>query len=287
MSSQITTAFTQQYSNNVKLLAQEKGSQLRNTVNVETVVGKNAFFDQVGVATAVKRTTRHADTLQVDTPHSRRRVSLVDYEYADLIDNQDKVRTLIDPTSSYAIAAAYALGRAVDDEIISAVTGTAYTGEAGSTSTTFTSGNAITESGSDGLTLAKLRNAKQILDSNSVDPSIPKFIIVAPVAISDLLAVTQATSSDYASVKALVQGEIDTFMGFKFVVSNRLSKTGNLRKLLVYAQDGMLLALGQDLVTRIDERSDKGYATQVYCSQSVGATRMEEEKCVSIETYEA
>ena len=66
MSSQITTAFTQQYSNNVKLLAQEKGSQLRNTVTVESVVGKNAFFDQVGVATAVKRTTRHADTLQVD-----------------------------------------------------------------------------------------------------------------------------------------------------------------------------------------------------------------------------
>ena len=96
MSSQITSAFTQQYSNNVKLLAQEKGSQLRNTVLVESVVGKNAFFDQVGVATAVKRTTRHADTLQVDTPHSRRRVSLVDYEYADLIDNQDKVRTLID-----------------------------------------------------------------------------------------------------------------------------------------------------------------------------------------------
>ena len=78
MSTQITTAFTQQYSNNVKLLAQEKGSQLRNTVNVESVIGKNSFFDQVGVATAVKRTTRHADTLQVDTPHSRRRVSLVD-----------------------------------------------------------------------------------------------------------------------------------------------------------------------------------------------------------------
>ena len=78
MSSQITTAFTQQYSNNVKLLAQEKGSQLRKTVTVESVVGKNAFFDQVGVATAVKRTTRHADTLQADTPHARRRVSLVD-----------------------------------------------------------------------------------------------------------------------------------------------------------------------------------------------------------------
>jgi len=175
----------------------------------------------------------------------------------------------------------------VDDEVISACTGTAYTGETGSTSTSFTSANAITESGTDGLTLAKLRNAKQILDSNSVDPSIPRTIVVAPVQISDLLAVTQATSSDYASVKALVQGEIETFMGFKFVVSNRLSKTGNLRKNLVYAQDGMLLALGQDIVSRIDERSDKGYATQVYCSQSIGSTRLEEEKCVSIESYEA
>ncbi len=100
MSTQITSAFTQQYSNNVKLLAQEKGSQLRNTVNVESVTGKNSFFDQVGVATAVKRTTRHADTLQVDTPHSRRRVSLVDYEYSDLLDNQDKIRTLIDKFES-------------------------------------------------------------------------------------------------------------------------------------------------------------------------------------------
>ena len=45
---------------------------------------------------------------------------MVDYEYADLIDNQDKIRTLIDPTSSYALAAAYAIGRAMDDEIISA-----------------------------------------------------------------------------------------------------------------------------------------------------------------------
>ena len=109
MSNQITTAFVQQYSNNVQMLSQQKGSLLRSAVDVETVVGKNAFFDQVGSALAVKRTTRHADTPQMDTPHARRRVSLVDYEYADLIDNQDKIRTLIDPTSSYASAAAFSL----------------------------------------------------------------------------------------------------------------------------------------------------------------------------------
>ena len=287
MSSFITTAFVQQYSNNVQMLSQQKGSLLRGAVDVETVVGKNAFFDQVGVATAQKRLTRHADTPQIDTPHSRRRVTLVDYEYADLIDNQDKVRMLIDPTSSYALAAAFALGRSMDDEIISAISGTAYSGETGSTSVPLGAAQKITEAGTDGLTIAKLRNAKEILDSADVDPSIPRYIAVGPKQISDLLGTTQVTSSDFNTVKALANGEVNSFLGFNFIVSNRLSKTGNLRSNLVWCMDGIKLAVGQDLISRIDERADKGYATQVYNCMSIGATRMEEEKVVTIESYEA
>ena len=287
MSNQITTAFVQQYSNNVQMLSQQKGSLLRNAVDVESVVGKNAFFDQVGKATAVKRVSRHADTPQIDTPHSRRRVTLVDYEYADLIDNQDKVRMLIDPTSSYALAAAFALGRSMDDEIISAISGTAYSGETGSTSVALGVAQKITEGGTDGLTIAKLRNAKEILDSADVDPSIPRYIAVGPKQISDLLVTTQVTSSDFNTVKALANGEVNSFLGFNFIVSNRLSKAGNLRSNLVWCMDGIKLAVGQDLISRIDERADKGYATQVYNCMSIGATRMEEEKVVTIESYEA
>ena len=287
MSSQITTAFVQQYSNNVAMLSQQKGSLLRGSVDTETVVGKNSFFDQVGVATAQKRVTRHSDTPQMDTPHARRRVSLVDYEYADLIDNQDKIRTLIDPTSSYAMAAAYALGRAQDDEIIAAVSGTAFTGETGSTSTVLPSAQKITESGTAGMTIAKLRSAKEILDAASVDPSIPRTIVVSPKQITDLLGTTEVTSSDFNSVKALANGEVNSFLGFNFIVSNRLSIDSSKRLCLVYANDGMKMALGQDIMTRIDERSDKGYATQVYVCQSIGATRMEESKIVTIEAHEA
>lgn len=287
MSNQITTAFVQQYSNNVQMLSQQKGSLLRNAVDTETVVGKNAFFDQVGVATAVKRVSRHSDTPQIDTPHARRRVSLVDYEYADLIDNQDKIRTLIDPTSSYAQAAAFAMGRAMDDEIIAAASGTAFTGETGSTSTALPGAQAITESGTDGLTIAKLRNAKEIMDSASVDPSIPRYIVVGPKQISDLLGTTEVTSSDFNTVKALANGEVNQFLGFNFITSNRLTIASSKRLCLAFASDGIKLALGQDLMTRIDERSDKGYATQVYVCMSVGATRMEEEKVVTIQAHEA
>ena len=287
MSSQVTTAFVQQYSANIQMLSQQMGSLLRDKVRLESVVGKNAFFDQVGSVTAQKRTSRHSDTPQIDTPHARRRVSLVDYEFADLIDDNDKVRMLIDPTSSYAQAAAFAMGRAMDDEIIAAATGTAFTGETGSTSTVLPTAQKITESGTDGLTIAKLRNAKRILDLNSVDPSIPRHIIVSPRQVDDLLGTTSVTSSDFNTVKALVQGEVNTFMGFNFIVSNRLSIASSKRLCIAYAQDGISLGVGKDVTARIDERSDKGYATQVYYCASFGSTRMEEEKVVSIEAHEA
>ena len=284
MSSQITTAFVEQYSNNVQMLSQQKGSLLRDKVDSETVQGKNAFFEQIGSVTAQVRSSRHAPTPQLDTPHARRRVSLADYEFADLIDEQDKVRLLIDPTSSYAQAAAFAMGRAMDDEIISAALGTAFTGETGSTSTA--NANQIVH-GSAGLTIAKLRTAKQTLDLNSVDPSIPRFIIVGPKQITDLLGTTEVTSSDFNTVKALANGEINSFLGFNFIVSNRLSLSGSTRSCIAYAQDGIALAVGKDVQARIDERADKSYATQVYYCMSIGATRMEEAKVVEVQATES
>lgn len=286
MSAQVTTGFVQQYSANVQMLSQQKGSLLRDAVRVEAMTGKNAFFDQVGSATAQKRTTRHGDTPQMDTPHARRRVSLVDYEYADLIDDQDKVRMLIDPTSSYAQAAAFAMGRAMDDEIIAAATGTAFTGETGSTSTALPSGQQIANGGTD-MTVAKLREAKKIMDLASVDPSIPRYIAVSPEQIDALLGDTNVTSSDFNTVKALVQGDVNQFMGFNFIVSNRLAKSGNIRSCFAWAEDGMALAIGKDVNARIDERADKGYATQVYYCMSIGATRMEEDKVVQIDCDES
>jgi hypothetical protein len=290
MSNQITTAFVQQYSSNVQMLSQQMGSYLRGAVDVESVVGKNAFFDQVGKTTAQLRTSRHADTPQIDTPHSRRRVSLADYEWADLIDNADKVRLLIDPTSSYAKAAAAAMGRAMDDVVITALGGTAFSGETGSTSVPLPSAQRpfTASQGNDaagGLSITKLLEAKKILDLADVDPSIQRYFLCGPNQISNLLGTTQITSSDFNTVKALAQGQVDSFLGFKFIVSNRLKfDATNTDDRLCYAftQDAIKLAVGQDVLARIDERADKSYSTQVYYAMSIGATRMEEEKVVEI-----
>ena len=285
MSSQITTAFVEQYSANIQMLSQQMGSLLRDAVRVESIVGKDAYFDQIGKVTAQLKVSRHSDTPQIDTPHSRRRCSLADYEFADLIDQQDKVRLLIDPTSSYAKAAAYAMGRAMDDVIIAAALGTANTGVSGGTAVALPAANitAVGTGGANTMNIAKLALAKQKLDAGDVDPSIKRHIVVSPTEIQDLLNNTTVTSSDFNTVKALVQGEIDSFMGFKFHVSNRLTTNGaGNTQCIAFAEDGILLGIGKDVTARIDERSDKSYATQVYYCQTIGATRMEEAKVISV-----
>ncbi len=286
MSSEITTAFVQQYSNNVQMLAQQMGSRLREAVDVESVTGKNAYFDQVGSTSAQVRSSRHADTPQIDTPHSRRRVSLADYEWADLIDDQDKVRMLIDPTSSYAKAAAAAMGRSMDDVIITALGGTAFTGETGSTSTALPSTQKFaTASQSDGLTIAKLLDAKKKLDLKDVDPSLKRYVVCGATQISDLLNTTEVKNSDFNTVKALAMGQIDSYLGFKFIMSNRLNfdaTNTDDRHVFAFTEDAVKLAIGKDVTARIDERADKSYSTQVYYCMSIGATRMEEEKVVQI-----
>jgi len=290
MSIQITTAFVQQYRANVDHLVQQKGSRLRPLVRTETQNAEFEFYDRIGATSAQEVTGRHQDTPLVNTPHDRRRVALRDFDWGDLIDRPDRIRTLIDPTSPYAQSAAFALGRKMDEIILDAAFGSVYTGKTGSTTVTFPSTQQIAvdyvESGSaasSGLTIGKLRKAKQILDRNEVDPTERRYIACTAKQITDLLQTTQVTSSDFNTVKALVAGEINTFMGFEFVRTElvRTNASSN-RRVACWAQSGLLLAVGSDITVDIGPRRDKRNATQVYVSATFGATRMEEEKVVEI-----
>lgn len=291
MSIQITEAMVQQYRGNVYHLSQQKGSKLRSAVRVETITGKNAFFDQLGATTARRRTSRHADTPRMDTPHNRRRVSILDFDWADLIDNEDQVRLLMDPTSAYAEAAAMAMGRAIDDVILEAVDATAYTGETGSSTTSYDTAMdvAVTtrwpgvSSADTGLNVAKLIEARRLLANANVDPDEPKFLVVNGDAIASLMKDTRLISGDYNTLRPLTTGNVVSFHGFNLLPTERvLEYSSGVDKLPFWsgsqANCGMLLAIGKDISGRISERPDKNYATQVFSSMVIGATRMEEAK---------
>lgn len=285
MSFEVTTAFVQQYTTNVSLLLQQRGSKLRDSVTVGSYVGKAAkAVEQIGAVTAQKRVTRHGDTPLISTPHDARWVFPTDFEWADLIDDQDKLRMLIDPTSPYAVNGAYALGRAMDGLIIDAALGTSKTGENGTDNTAFDVSNQQVGAAASGLTIAKLREAKKILLENEVDVDMdPLYIAVTAAQLDDLLGTTEVTSSDYNTVKALVQGSVDSFMGFQFIHTELLGvDSSNNRRVIAWARSGVHLGLWNDINSRISERDDKSYSTQVYVKGTFGATRTEEGKVVEI-----
>ena len=298
MSTQITTSLVEQYCGNVQALVQQKGSKLRNLVGIETVKGKNAYIDQIGQVAAVKKTTRHADTPRMDTPHKRRRLSLETYNWADLIDNDDKVKMLIDPASEYSNAAAWAMGRAMDQAIVEAALGSAYTGETGAVEVFLPSSQIVDPECSAKFTFDKLRQVKRAFDINDV-PMEGRYIVLSALQLDDLLSETKVTSADFAAAKALVRGELDNFMGFKFVQLNAKKSDGSLilpeviideekagRSCFAFHSEGLKLGIGQDIIGKVTERDDKCFATQVYYEMSIGATRMQEELVVQINCKE-
>ena len=286
MSTQITTAFVNQFGANIDLLSQQKDARFAGKTRMESQTGETGFYEQIGATAAVERTSRHADTPRVDTPHARRAVTMATFEWADLIDQADKVRMLIDPTSSYSMSAVMAMNRSRDDAMIEAALGTARTGKDGTTNVVLPATQKIVASAT-GLTIDKLRQAAEIINANDVDPDIRRYLAFTSRQLTNLLETTEVTSSDFNTVKALVEGKVNEFMGFTFVRTERLTLDGNNdRQVIAWAEDGLLMAQGNNNISRITERPDKSYSVQVFRSEDFGATRMEEDKVVEIACVE-
>ena len=282
MSTDAYKSLAAQFSRNVELIAQQRYHRLTPTVRTEQITGEKGFFDQIGATAARTRSTRHSDTPLMNTPHKRRMVTLVDYDWADLLDAEDLRKSSADPSSAYTDAAAAAMARATDQLIVDAATGVAKTGKDGESDTVFLAKNAINVqiggSSSDvGLNVDKLRAAKEILDAAEAEDT-DRFCIVNARQLRQLLAETEVTSADFNTVRTLVNGELNSFLGFRFIRSERLGQDENGNdKVLFWQKRGMLLAHAGSGKSEITDRADKNYATQVFVSRSMGATRMQEE----------
>jgi len=285
----IDTVFVKQFSSNIMLLSQQKGSKLRDKVLYKGgIVGEDWYIDQLGKRTAKKKTTRNADVEYTAGDWQRRKLSPVTIYDADLLDKEDKVKMLADPTSPTAQSIAMAIGRGMDDEIISAAFGTAYYGKTGTSSESFSSDNQVAVAAS-GLTITKLLAAKQILDNNDVDDMEPRYCAVTGTQIGDLLKTTEVASADYNTVKSLANGSVKAFCGFEFVViSTSLldTDTNSYRRVIAWAKNGLGLGVAAEMQNRIDNIPTKHYATQVYASVDCGATRVDTDRVVEIKCQE-
>lgn len=283
----ITVANVQEYKANVELLMQQTESRLVPAVSTNSYVGNKAsVVEQFGEATAQKKTSRHADTPLLPLSQSKRWVQPVDYEWASLIDQQDVLRMIIDPTSPYAAAGAAAMNRAKDDQILEKVHGDNLTGETGTTTeswdTTYDVG-VNTGGTASSINVAKLQRVIELLiRANKGELMEPVSAAISSYEHDALLKEVQIHNKDYGSTAVLVDGKVTRFMGINFIISERLNIVSGNREIPAWLKSGLHLGLWQDTATEVTKRADKSYAWQVYLAHTIGATRTQLGKVIKV-----
>lgn len=292
MSENLIKLFTTQFSTNLELKLQQKGSKLRGRVSEGTHVGKQASpVQQIGAISLKAPAGRFAPKNRTDADFTRRWVFPQDGEIDQLIDSFDELRTIIDPKSQYLEGAANAVGRGWDDCLIAAAFATAQIGQdAGGLSaetfdtTNFQIASTFGASAATGLTVAKLIEARRIFRHYHVDLEMePITLVIGSQQEADLLNQVQVVSTEFNDRPVLVDGRVVRFLGFDIVYSERLNTASNVRNCIAFAKSGMYLGMWKDMVNRVSIRNDlSGEPYDLYTQTSYGATRTQLGKVLSI-----
>ena len=251
MSDNLIKLWTTQFSTNLELKLQQRGSKLRGKVIEGAHVGKLASpINQISAVQSRAPAGRFAPMARVDADFTRRWVFPTDRELPQLVDTFDELRTIVDPKSRYVENAANAFGRDYDDAIIGAVFGTSQTGTDGgslvpetwsSISASYLVAENFKASASVGMTVAKIIEGKRILEHYHNDLEMDELtLVIGSKQHSDLLNQVEVVSTEFNERPVLTNGRVTRFMGANIVVSERLQFNGaNNRQCIMYVKSGV------------------------------------------------
>jgi hypothetical protein len=306
MGTEINQAHVEQYSSNVRMLAEESRALLRQICEIKPVQGAVFYGDRLKGSEVVRKSARHQTNPWTPTYHDRRRGWTVDDVWGEYLDPSDEIRSIIDFRGKYPVLCVNAFNRAENSLIIEALGGAAYTqvtsdaaGTAPSITTVnnydvgecrlvagdgtlVTAGSGHSDTTATALTIAKIGLCGELLDEAGFTQdngfTQPRFLIANSYNKWQLLQTTEVKSIDYNTVKALAHGQVDEFMGFKFLWTEQLSRdTTETDCIKAFACVGGAIALGigQDITPKMWQ--DSHQQNEWYCHgfASKGATRQE------------
>lgn len=326
MSTQIEKAFVNQFHAGFAQAFQQSNSRLRPYVEVVRQAAEFDYYDRIGIADDLSEvTTRFGDNPITFISHDRRQISLKDYDIGVPVDEKDLIRVATDPTSDYMQALVASANRKVDDIIITGLTATAKTGKAGATSVAFasnTSGKITVGAVSDvesrivngtywaresategisiqknytgaaasdtGLTLAKLKGVREaMMKLHAIEQDEVLNCFIATRQFQDLLGISEVINSDYSTRKNLAEGNVTTFMGFRFIHSERLPLASSTRSCFVFKPKAFKLAIAQDIAASLWRLPEKKNIPYAYVKLSAGGSRMWGECLARVDCHEA
>lgn len=296
----LTQLFTVQFNTLLQLKLQQRTSKLRGRTLEGTHTGAKMAspINYIGALEMRTPAGRFAEKVFTPQVYSRRWITPVDAELDVLVDNFDMLKTPIDPKSQIVAAAASAAARKIDDAIIASAFATATIGaDMGSLSTEawdttyqvssqFGSGSTST-----GLSVAKLNEARRLLEKNHALEEDPQAtLVIGSQQHADLRNAAQVTSADFNRQGGVLENGIVTrYMGFDIIVSERLATItdkdshANCRSCIAFGKTGLYLGMWQDVKTEIFRLPNKsGNPWDVNVMLSLGATRTELGKVIQI-----
>lgn len=272
------------FSDRLKYAVQQPTSVLRPLFMQEMIEGEQAYFDGFGAKSKPrKKQYKNEDTQYTTTARDRRAIVLEEYYDAELFDKGDDKRLMqyLRPDGQYVQNCIAAFDRNDDEVIVTALAGSAWGGKNGTTEIPLPSGQKVPHGSVAGLTIEKLRAARKILKaSNAIKKGDMPYCIIHPNATDDLLAETEIQTIDSNTIRALVDGEVDTFMGFRFVETTECP-TG-----FAYCCTADSLIFGYNpssVEVSLDRLPQKTNSRQLLIERTCAATRYFEEKVVEID----
>lgn len=292
MSQQYPNAFAQKFAADVHIQYQQMGPRLKGKVNERSMVGgETLWLPQISPVDTVNEYERHGVTQYNDTPHTTRKLTTNPETQADLIDVPDMKRSVAQFMGPYATNFAHTFGRRYDRTALDFARGTNYYKLNGGTTEIpialpSTQKVAVNLSGSNtGLTLAKLIEGKSILGKNETPMGEVKYWVHRQEQLDDLLLdVDQVSNSRYSDVKALVNGDINRFMGFEFVQTQQVpvDSATDIAYNIAYTKSALAMGVTEGFHTRVEQLPQRNYSWQVWARQDIGGSRIQEEGVVEI-----
>jgi hypothetical protein len=241
MSTSLSSAAIASFDAEVKHAYQDKTSKMRDRVRVRTgVVGSTHRFPKLGSGLATKRVPQ-TDVIPMNLAHTNATVTLEDWNAAEYTDVFNDAKVNFSERQELASSIAGAIARREDQLIIDALEATA---------TSLTVASSIGGANTD-LNVAKLRRASRLLGDNQVGEDEEITYVGSYIGREALLGETETTSSDFNTIKALVNGDISSFMGMNFVwmasrAEGGLDLTSGDRSTFAFAKSAIGHAIGMD-----------------------------------------
>ena len=251
MSVNISTAFVTLFDSEVKQAYQ--GQRLLAGVTRERtgVQGNTVKFPKIGKGSATIRVPQ-TDVVPLNVTYSQVTATMEDFIAAEYSDIFDQTHVNFSERQELVQVVSGAIARRMDQVVLDALT---------AASGTNTVANSIGGSNTN-LNVAKLRATKKALDAKNV-PADGRCFIIHANSLDSLLGETEVTSSDFSSVKSLVQGEGDTFLGFRFITMSDRDEGGlaidgsNDRICFAFHKDAMGLGISMNQTSRVDYIAEK------------------------------